>query len=65
MNRPNSKIYCVFFKVELCFNRVAEENYHIKNKQGGFITQFSFSIGPTYILYLIKKTSDNTWSPIL
>jgi hypothetical protein len=27
-NGDNSKIYCVLFKVELCFNRVAEETCH-------------------------------------
>jgi hypothetical protein len=30
-----------------------------------FIAQFAFSSGPTCILYLIKKTPDNTWSQLL
>jgi hypothetical protein len=36
-----------------------------KKKQGGFIAQFAFSAGPTCILYLIRKTPNNTWSQLL
>ncbi len=62
--RQLKNILCTF-QGRILFQSSCRGKLPYKKKQGGFIAQFAFSASPTCILYLIRKTPDNTWSQLL